>query len=235
MELLSEQAQRLAERVDRYQGLLSAATLHKAHVLVVGTGAIGRQVAIQLAAMGVGNMTIVDFDKVEPHNMGPQGYWPSDLGEFKIDAMKSELVGINPDLKLTALNRKFVAGDVKDCGYIVACVDNMDVRKDIFEAATADMLDLRLFVDGRMAAESMEVHYVWDDASAQHWRDSWFPPSEMFKEGCTAKATIYCASLAAAFISSGISKAMRGLDLPYTTHLSLLGLSLVNEYAPVPE
>lgn len=219
------------ERVDRYQGLLPAATLKQTTVAVIGVGAVGRQAAIQCVAMGVGNVIIVDFDKVEPHNMGPQGYWPQDLGKFKVDALAEELLQINPAVNLTVQNAKFDPEHIKGVGYVLSCVDDMHVRKAIFEAATSDMLDLILFADARMNAEQCVAHYVTDEKSATEWLRGWYPPSEI-KTGCTEKATIYCASMAGCLLVSGVSKAIRRVDLPFNFYFNLLGMSTEANWKP---
>ncbi|HBN76613.1 MAG TPA: thiamine biosynthesis protein ThiF, partial [Planctomycetaceae bacterium] len=47
---------------------------------VIGVGAIGRQVALQLAAIGMPQLQLIDFDAVEASNITTQGYLESDLG-----------------------------------------------------------------------------------------------------------------------------------------------------------
>ena len=49
-------------------------------------GAIGRQVALQVAAMGVPWLQLIDFDLVEPSNLASQGYLEEDLTKPKVEA-----------------------------------------------------------------------------------------------------------------------------------------------------
>ena len=71
------------DRFGRQADLVPREKLQALSATVIGVGAIGRQVALQLAAMGASNIQLVDFDRVELTNVTTQGYWASDLGQFK--------------------------------------------------------------------------------------------------------------------------------------------------------
>src|SRR4249919_2060152 len=74
------------DRDMRQRGLIPAEKLAKVHALIVGVGAIGRQVALQLAAVGVPRITLYDHDHVVVENLAAQGYWPEDLEQPKVHA-----------------------------------------------------------------------------------------------------------------------------------------------------
>jgi len=57
-------------------------------VTVIGVGAIGRQVALQLAALGVSHLQLMDFDRVDETNLTTQGYRRRDLGLLKVEATR---------------------------------------------------------------------------------------------------------------------------------------------------
>src|SRR5687767_13355354 len=61
-------------RFSRQESLVPQDILASLHVTVIGVGAIGRQVALQSAALGVRKLGLVDFDVVEPTNVTTQGY-----------------------------------------------------------------------------------------------------------------------------------------------------------------
>jgi hypothetical protein len=73
----------LQDRDLRQRDLVPPGKLACCAALVVGVGAVGRQVALQLTAMGIMNLTLVDFDTVDVVNLAPQGYAPEDLGNPK--------------------------------------------------------------------------------------------------------------------------------------------------------
>ena len=75
------------DRDVRQRDLVPPARLAGCHAVVVGVGAVGRQVALQLAAFGVPRMTLIDPDTVSVENLAPQGFWESDLGRSKVEAV----------------------------------------------------------------------------------------------------------------------------------------------------
>ena len=64
----------IPDRDLRQRDIIPPPALAACHATVIGVGAIGRQVALQLAAIGIPKLTLIDFDVVEPVNLAPQGY-----------------------------------------------------------------------------------------------------------------------------------------------------------------
>ena len=76
----------VADRFVRQRELVPEDRLGQLRVSVIGVGAIGRQVALQLAAAGVRRLKLVDFDTVEWTNVTTQGFLAADVGRPKVDA-----------------------------------------------------------------------------------------------------------------------------------------------------
>lgn len=68
----------------------------KARVGVAGLGGLGSHIAVMLARTGVGRLTLVDFDVVEPSNLNRQHYFISHLGQYKTQALAAQIEQINP-------------------------------------------------------------------------------------------------------------------------------------------
>src|SRR5688500_4209574 len=85
----------------RQRELVPPQRLAACHALVVGVGAVGRQVALQLAALGVPRLTLVDHDAVGVENLAAQGYWPADLGRPKVQATAALCRSIHPEAAVT--------------------------------------------------------------------------------------------------------------------------------------
>lgn len=82
----------------------SVEKLMKANVLVVGLGGVGGICAEMIVRAGVGKMTIVDADTVDPSNRNRQiPALKSTEHQPKADVMAKRLLDINPDLELTVL------------------------------------------------------------------------------------------------------------------------------------
>lgn len=78
--------------------------LRQAHVLVVGVGGVGAYAAEMLCRAGVGRLTLVDADTVQPTNINrqlPALY--STLGQPKVEVLAARFRDINPEVELTVL------------------------------------------------------------------------------------------------------------------------------------
>lgn len=91
----------------RTQVLLGEQKLEKlvnSHVLVVGLGGVGGIAAEMIARTGVGKMTIVDADTVDPTNRNRQiPALHSTEGKIKAEVLAERLLDINPELELTVI------------------------------------------------------------------------------------------------------------------------------------
>ncbi len=73
--------------------------LKSSNVLIIGAGGLGSPAALYLAAAGVGNLGIADFDKVELHNLQRQIiHGIDDLDTLKTESAKNTLSQINPNV-----------------------------------------------------------------------------------------------------------------------------------------
>src|SRR6185369_3454491 len=78
----------MSDRFERQSELVPRDRLQNLTATVIGVGAIGRQVALQLAAIGVRRLQLIDMDTVELTNVTTQGYLTDDIGLPKVHATK---------------------------------------------------------------------------------------------------------------------------------------------------
>ncbi len=107
------------------------AKLQSKHVLVVGLGGVGSFAAEFICRSGVGEMTIVDGDVVDPSNRNRQlPALATNHGISKAEIMKERLLSINPELRLHVIN-SFLTPDkcrellAKPYDYIMDCIDSV--------------------------------------------------------------------------------------------------------------
>ena len=74
--------------------------LRAGKVAVAGLGGLGSNVAVSLARIGVGHLHLIDFDRVDVTNLNRQQYFMRQIGRYKTDALKEELLEINPYLDI---------------------------------------------------------------------------------------------------------------------------------------
>ncbi|MDA3078979.1 MULTISPECIES: sulfur carrier protein ThiS adenylyltransferase ThiF [unclassified Campylobacter] len=88
--------------------------LSRARVCILGAGGLGSNVAIMLTRAGVGEFFIIDFDIVEPSNLNRQHYFLKHLGSQKIEALKEQILGINPYAKVQICGEKITSENVRE-------------------------------------------------------------------------------------------------------------------------
>lgn len=92
------------DRTELLLGKEKMQRLRDAHVLVVGVGGVGAYAAEMLCRAGVGEMTIIDADTVNPTNINRQlPATHSTIGQPKVEVLAQRFRDINPDIKLHAL------------------------------------------------------------------------------------------------------------------------------------
>lgn len=99
--------------------------IKNARVLVIGAGGLGCPVLQYLAAVGVGNLGIVDFDKVELHNLHRQIlYTENHVDESKVKTTKTVLENLNPHINIQIFEEKLTSENAKEI------ITNFDVIVD---------------------------------------------------------------------------------------------------------
>jgi len=88
--------------------------LSRARVCILGAGGLGSNVAIMLTRAGVGEFFIIDFDIVEASNLNRQHYALKHLGSPKIEALKEQILGINPYAKVQTCGEKITSENVRE-------------------------------------------------------------------------------------------------------------------------
>jgi len=103
-------------------------------ILIVGSGGLGCSVALALSGSGIGTIDIVDFDKIELHNIHRQVLFSvEDEGEYKAKVASNKICQRNPYLESSYYTIKFneVIKETKSYDLIIDATDNLDVRKEI--------------------------------------------------------------------------------------------------------
>ena len=101
------------ERTEQLLGAAATRRLQQAHVLIVGVGGVGAWAAEMIGRAGVGEITLVDADDVQPSNINRQlPALHSTVGQSKTEIVGQRLLDINPDLTLHTVPRYMTEEDV---------------------------------------------------------------------------------------------------------------------------
>jgi molybdopterin/thiamine biosynthesis adenylyltransferase len=125
---------------------------------IVGVGATGSRVALSLAKLGITNIHVWDFDKVERHNVANQIFGLSDIDKFKVDAL-GDFVKTQTGLEVTRHNEA-VTGRTRLGSVVFLLTDSMASRKEIFEGAIKNKPSISLMIETRMGASEGRVYTI---------------------------------------------------------------------------
>jgi len=131
-------------------------------IVVCGAGAVGSNIAENLVRTGARNLTVIDDDRIEAHNLSTQIWSESDIGIFKAEALRNRLfraVGAEIEPIRKRLNdanaKKLLAG----AELVIDGFDNAAGRQAVQQAVRAGNLPC-LHIG--LAADYAEC--IWDDA-----------------------------------------------------------------------
>ncbi len=128
-------------QLKRYRGHISLCEIDlpgqyaicKGRVLIVGAGGLGSPVALYLAAAGVGNIGIIDADKVSLSNLQRQiMHGTNDIGTPKVESANISMLRINPEIKVTPYEMFLTSDNAENLfseyDIVIDCTDNFDSR-----------------------------------------------------------------------------------------------------------
>jgi tRNA threonylcarbamoyladenosine dehydratase len=145
--------------------------LQNAHVLVVGLGGVGSFAAEFIARAGVGTMTIVDGDVVDPTNRNRQlPALATTHGQSKADLMAERLLAINPALQLTSIKtfldpekaQEIISSAKFD--YVMDCIDSITPKLLLLKAAYDAKLPIvsSMGAGGKYDPTQLRVADLWE-------------------------------------------------------------------------
>lgn len=206
-------------------------------VTIIGCGAIGSFLGLQLAKMGMTRITAYDHDVVSIENMSNQFFRFKDIGKNKAHAL-DHLIYDFTGVQITSVADKFGPDYVSTrSGIIVVAVDSMEARRMVYESIKEKNFDVKYIIDPRMSAEHFTM-YVIDPHSTkdqESYEKTLHSDSEGVQERCTAKSTVYTASLGAGLVTKAVKNIIMRQPYPRVTLWSIAASSSpMNMYAANP-
>ena len=108
------------------------AVLESARVGIAGAGGLGSNCAMHLVRAGVKHLIVVDFDVVNESNLNRQFFFRDQLGQKKVEALKENLLRIDPAADIRAVDMRLDASSARevfaDCGIVVEAFDAVDAK-----------------------------------------------------------------------------------------------------------
>ena len=114
------------------------AALESVRVGIAGAGGLGSNCAMHLVRSGVKHITISDFDVVNESNLNRQFFFRDQIGQKKVEALKANLLRIEPDADIRIVDTKLDASSTKelfaDCTIVVEAFDVVEAKAMILAA-----------------------------------------------------------------------------------------------------
>ena len=119
----------------------------KARIAVVGLGGLGSFVALELAYLGVGHLTLIDPDRVELSNLNRLiGAGPADTGRHKVDVFRELIERVAPGVAVTAVAAPILDSaalhHAKAADVLLGCVDGHGARLSLNHLAIRYLIPL---------------------------------------------------------------------------------------------
>lgn len=157
---------------------------------VIGAGATGSPIVELLSDLGVENIHVSDFDRVEEHNLANQLYRIKDIGRLKVEALAEiikEKNGVDIHIHTERVDGSQPLGDV-----VFLLTDTMASRWEIWEKGLKFKLQTRLLVETRMGADSGRIYTLNPNLLDQirAWEEAWYPDEEAEVSACGASISV---------------------------------------------
>ncbi len=213
-----------SNRFERQADLVPKLKLRELTCTVIGVGAVGRQVALQLAAIGVRRVQLIDFDTVEASNVTTQGYrLQSDLGRSKVSATTDAIRELDATVVVESICDRF-RPRYETGNAVFCCVDSITARTAIWRSLAGRC---HFGSDARMLGEVLRVLTVSSPTDREHYESTLFAAHEAQPGHCTSRSTIYTASLCAALMLHQFTRWLRELPNDRDVSFNLLASELV--------
>lgn len=126
-----------------------------ATVAVCGLGGLGSAVALMLARAGVGHLHLIDFDKVDVSNLNRQQYSLNQVGMYKTQALKENILSACPYCEVllhnTKITEKNISELLKDDDIICEAFDNAECKAMLLNEVAQNLRDKYLICASGMA------------------------------------------------------------------------------------
>lgn len=121
--------------------------LLESRVLIIGLGGLGSPAAMYLAASGVGELVLVDFDQVDLTNLQRQIIHTTNrIGMKKVASATETLQALNPECKVTTIDHMLDADEINlhvaSVDLVIDCTDNFSTRFTINNACVNNRIPL---------------------------------------------------------------------------------------------
>lgn len=158
---------------------------------VIGCGAVGARIAMELGCFGIANLHLWDGDRIESHNVANQRpYVQADLGKMKVEALADHLEAAT--LRRPHIHPQYLRHPAELGNVVFLAVDTMAARKQIFDQSLHLKFDTQYVIEVRMGVDELRVYGL--NPRERHqvalWRASLSDDKDTKESVCQTQTTV---------------------------------------------
>lgn len=194
----------------RQQGFFDPARHPDASCTFIGVGGIGSFASFAVAKLGIPNITLIDPDAVEPHNLPSQMFDTSQAFDWKVEAAWNNIMLVNPDVNINVFRSRIEAdgwhAEWSDtdpetdeprlpqllAGPMVSGLDSMTARHDLWHQVLRFNPAVPLYIDGRLDGQQIVLYAInpCDMKDVEQYEATLLSDDEVMAGSCTERAII---------------------------------------------
>lgn len=209
------------ERFMRQLGIYDPTQHEHDQVTMIGCGGIGSFTALGLAKLGVPNLTLIDPDQVEDHNIPNQMFWPSMTGTDKVAAT----AGIIDDEfnNITTYATALPSDEVPPFrGLVLSGLDSMEARSSIWHECIKNKPRINRYIDARLSAQFIVAYAVnpTDPKDVEQYEATLYADDEAEDTLCTERGIIDVGLQVASLLTRATRLHFNGEEVPNITMMN---------------
>lgn len=126
-------------------------------VHIIGAGATGSWLVMELAKLGITNITVWDFDTIEEHNVPNQLYGIKDVGRYKVEVLAQRVLE-ETGLQIKVKSEPYAGQRL--AGYVFMMIDTMSGRKEFWEKNIKMKSAIKHYIEPRMGLDMCRIYNV---------------------------------------------------------------------------
>lgn len=210
----------------RQTGLVDPARLTMP-IEIVGVGSIGGWSALALCKLGCEDVTVLDGDVVDEHNVGSQIYSSSDIRMAKVTALANKVSLLTESRLLPVASMWDERIDLKG-EIIIGAVDSMDARERLYKYLLGRPVWL---VDGRMAGNEINIYTMKMDDSERttEYQETLFSDEEALPVPCSERSVMYNCFMVGSLMADIVAHIANRKEVPFEIVVDLMNFTMVSD------
>jgi len=212
--------QTVSKIVDSRKARFSSAvwfdSIDKHRIIIAGAGGAGSWLTLYLSRIGY-KIELVDFDKVEIHNLGGQLFGIQNLNDSKVYSVLNIIRQLGCNNKISTRNVRFEEVTVDyNTNIFISAVDTVSARKDVIQAFRNCSKPNKLYIETRLSAEMFQLYIFTENSTKEellYYNQNLSELNNLPDDACTFKQTSHIASMLGSTVTSIITNWCSNIEL----------------------